>query len=723
MENKLNYTLVLDESGQFIEREGSTLPAIVAGYLVKDVDVSPLWANDLFVSAKNMDCRKFSSIEVNMFHAMEDTTDIKRSYIVSLLETMAKKGIQFIVFQNEKGLNIHKPELTYLNVFTEGVVSLIRELLLKNQDVKIHLKVLFAGRTDISKLKENGVEKYIDSEEYLDRLEEKVAYNFSKISQEEKKRFSYTLVMGNARRNKEIMLADAICFAFRGGLNYFADDLRLRIDKLEKLVFKVNKYEKWELVTDYLISGRIADAVYAWYTDYDDKDLMKYEKLFEENIVKALHNIGPRGCELQYNILSFMIGALIDDRKYALADKFLSNLTKDFFKLLKDNEFVSYRFFFDIRFWELTIATHEGATIRSQDIINECRRILKKCTIATENLDYFINYKIREVEHWKNVFAFEIAIDELNKLEKIQNEIVTVLANLNEEEHGGINIHSDTLAKIWGSRTLARAYYIKNEPSIYDIAKKDSDNAINQFNSFVDKARQFQVRSYLESESGHYALAYKALMSAFDIKITDVKWSPDKLVAKIWNIDKETGRKDIFGLMHYTNLMAKAKGSVIKADIELADDMYNALQDEKYGLLKDIKNLGTQYPLFIVQWHIATYLALNGDDCRNKAAGFYEAAQKGMELHKNNLTNYASYAAMLAERIVLLRPQNKNFERYISLITEVLDVLKDPISPETIRSYFKDWDIDVFNEIYRPDATGDKAVKKVIDWYKAIPIL
>lgn len=708
----MRYTLLLDESGQFIERDNNTEPAIIAGYLVAGIDVSEQWAERQLAAVKRHDSA-FAAVDIEHFHAMENINDITCQYITALLGLLAERQTRFIVFQNERGRNVYNSDVTYLNVFAEGIVTLIRNLLVENSgEERISLDIIYAGRNDMAAFSETGERVYLDKDEYVKRLKEKIDLSFAKLAQADKKRFTYSLTMKNARTYKPLMLADAICFAFRGGKQRFSAELQGRIDALDKTVFCVNNSEKWELINDYLIANRAADAIYLWYTNYDDKELMSQKERFETNIAKVLKNIDFKGRKLQYNILSFMIGALIEGRNFEVVDKFLDNLVYDFFEVLDEHALTSYELYFDIKFWRLTSATHQGNTAVSDRYISECRDILKKLVITAENLDYYILYKIREIEHLKNIFAFDEAISELDKLEKIQMNLVHVLAQVNESEHGGVNIQSDTLAKIWGSRAITRAYFVKNQPSCYRDGIVDSDNAIEQFTTDSDRGRQYQVRAYLETEAGQYENAYRALLKAFKLEETE----ESGLLVAIWGNPDQERPNNIFGLMHYTNLMAKAAASDALGLKTMAYRMFDVLKEYQ----DRIKQLSPMYPNFIVQWRIATYLAMLGKD---GADDFYDIAKAGLSCNQTDLTNYTSYAVMLTERLHLLQPIDGKFEQCIAELQDALKIIQQKETPKEMRAYFIGWDIEKIRKAFHRDATSTKEKNEMIAKYKAVPIL
>lgn len=719
--DRIKYNLFLDESGRFYEKENG-IPAIVAGYLVCGDIVDGKWAHNFLNNHKRSNA-KFNSINVDLFHSMEDTDDVKREYIVSLLEKVASDKINFVVFENARLLNVVKPELTYLNVFSEGVACLIRHLLTENPDSAISLNICAASRLDYAEFMKTDKPVSINVEEYKERLLEKIELQFAKLPVEERKRFSCSIKLDNALSNAALMIADAVCFAYRGGVPYFNASLLHRISLLPCNRYSVNRLPKWDELENYFYNYRVSDAIYLWYTNYTDEELMSLKEEFNKRIVSSIKKLGFKGRSLQYSILSYMIGALVDDRKFNVANMLLDNMRIDLFPLLESNGLADYDFFFDVMYYRLTVATHQGDTMMSQNCIDECRNLRKNIVVTTEKLDYFIGYRLREIEHLKNIYAFEEAVKELEILKVLQQNVATLMAHVNEESSLGVNIHSNTLARILGSRVLARAYNVKNKinEGWYELARDDSNAAIEQFTYDMDKNRQYQSRCLLECESGHVLEAYKWLALSYRISTVD---KVENLFNSILGQGPNSG--NIFGLMHYMNVMAAAVKSGNKNEKELGLAMFDALSKDK-DILAKLMSVD-EYPGFIIQWRIGSTMLRLGEYVKlNKSRDFYSQALKYSCDNKRNLTNFATGLAIQMEWLALSKHVQKDYIQRIEKLIGDIDFFKKTDAPATMKCYFDEWETllgDLVNYIHESQIEKIELIKSIMmERAMSVPVL
>ena len=140
------FELYLDESGQFKERGKYGHPSIVAGYLMHK-KCSEAWAENIFAKVQDKNS-SFSKIDIKHFHAMEADQALIPEFNVCLLEALQNGGAEMVVFKNARGNDIVNSDITYLNVFDEGIFRLMYDLLVRFTG-DIRLSITYAKRLQV----------------------------------------------------------------------------------------------------------------------------------------------------------------------------------------------------------------------------------------------------------------------------------------------------------------------------------------------------------------------------------------------------------------------------------------------------------------------------------------------------------------------------------------------------------------------------------------------
>ena len=171
-------------------------------------------------------------------------------------------------------------DVTYLNVLADGIIALLR-VLLKGTDDDISLHVFYAQRTNVTEFERSNHRSPIDEEEYAERINERLALLITKLPTTEKKRIGRRVTLGRAVaiQNALLMLADAVCFALRGGKDLLNTEQKARIRDLPQLAFSVLEKETWETIQDCILQNHYAEAIFLWYGGYR-KDLSRYQEEF-----------------------------------------------------------------------------------------------------------------------------------------------------------------------------------------------------------------------------------------------------------------------------------------------------------------------------------------------------------------------------------------------------------------------------------------------------------
>ena len=669
------YHLYLDESGTFDERAKNSAPSIVAGFLTER-SCTEAQAADLLNATKNSS-ESFASIDVNHFHAMNIADPALYEFITVLLENMSRKNYRLVVFKSDKGYVGVNSDVTYLNVFAEGIVNLLEHLLAQTTD-KVVLNVCYATRLNVAERDLYGIYMSINEKSYLERIEERIDWRMLRLKDSERARVTKTFSSAKADYFAPLMLADAVCFALRGGKNNFTAEQRSRIKNLPTLKFQLTEKILWRDIQNALIEERIGEAIYSWYVRGTPTLLEEYGDFFKESVVKKLREADSASRKFQYDTLAQLIGNLVNSRdsrrEFETVKNLVAALDKDFFPLIEANNFEAQELIFDTHFQRLTVATHEGNTLDEQREIELCRNILPNLPATCETLDYFLKYKLRETEYLKNIYDFEGAITELDRLEKILSSTVDLLQMIDELESFSKNIRSTTLGKVIGSRAAAKIYLATTSPSLIRSAREDSDRAIEQFTAESDKLRQFQMRSMLETRAENFRESLLWLCRAFNL---DESSTPDKVLAAI---KKSAGDGKKFGLLHFANLMAAA----MEAERSLGREMFEAwIKQNADELLTD----DTAYPVPLILWRSGKCRALQRSKTAKK---FYDDATRLLLAKPENFTLFSEGLLVEADQFVTLEEGNNlKFLKKIQADYQKFSAL--PLPP-TMRKAFAEWE-------------------------------
>lgn len=629
------YYVYLDESGQFIETTKNGNVSIIAGFLSSDSSCTESRAEKFLADVKKTNT-DFAGINIAPFHAMEETDNHTPQFIVELMEHMAKQKIDFVVLKSQRHYHIVNSDTTYLNVFAEGIVNLAKDMLSKTTD-NVTLNVVYAKRVDMKKYHASGNKNTIKEKEYTDRIEERIALRMAQLKNNQRDRIKINLSAGSARKSKALMLADAVCYAFRGGKDYFNQNQKSRIKNLPCHKFSLMEKISWDSIQNALIDNRLAEALYSVYGFGMPSLSEEYMEIFEDALINKLKEIGASGRKLQYDTVSQIISSLVDRRDYDETIYFIDALEEKFFPLLKKENLYSTEFYFDVHFYKLTVLTHKSHTLKEQEEIDICRKILPSLPATCETLDYYLKYKLREVEHLKNIYAFENALNGLDNLENILSNMVDLVQMLDGLGEFGKNISSTTLGKVIGSRTATKIYLSYTDRNYIASARKDSDTAIKNFTSKSDKARQYQTRAMLETVAEKFSDALEWLGKAFDL---EENVTAEKVLKSIINFQ---GLK-IFGFLHYVNLMSAA----ITAGHPIGKSMYDAWINQN---AESTLPTNMEYPMPLIYHQIGKCRALQGN---KNALKYYDEAIKKSLADSEDLTSYAAGLLIEADRFLML---------------------------------------------------------------------
>lgn len=679
-----NYYLYLDESGQF---KNNGQQSMVGGYLMKG-KISEHAAAQMLDAVKASD-EAFAGVSTHPFHAMVDAQNhvpgIPRYITVLLQKLSADRHARLVAFEKQPDHFIVDSDKTYLDVFASGVHALLQTLLREMQRdmAPFQLHILYAHRRDVTFSENQRVDTSIWSEEYRQRIEERIGLLLAKLPRVDRKRIqSVELKTAGGDEHSCLMLADAVCFALCGGKDNFSPLQSGILASLPTLSYSVPEKATWEMLQDCFVQNRMADAILLWCGLYG-KDLGCRKREFHRTLVHYFEGADSRERAITGSIISAYFQQLLSMRRYDAANELFDALMRDFFPLMEQNGIALDSMKFDLHFYRLTTATHQGNTQASAQEMEVCRALLKHLPKTFETLDYYLDYKLREIEHWKNVYAFDRAVQELKQHRECMENLLNVLGDVGDLGDYGADVKSNTLGKIYGSLLQTWTFLGLRDAAALENARKAFDLAMAQFTDARDQQRECQYRVATEIAAGRYDDAFGCLCRAAGL---EENATPEEVLAAILAMRGSNNR--LFALLHYAHLMDDA----LRSSHALGRQLYDAWQQAS-GAVSELFPTDTddkdKYPRSIILWHFGAACAQIGD---RSAKNYYERAIAASlpartDGYATCLPNVATALAMELDRIALLTDDRA---RYAKALAKHLTVFLD-IAPQSMRQWFEDF--------------------------------
>lgn len=670
------YELWLDESGSFDKDDiKNESPSLVGGILITKGILDEYGVKRI--------------LKQEYVHSVEMKGEEYGDYAIDVLNNSIEKGADFVIFENEERINILNGDTTYLNIISEGIIQLLQYLSLKEEHVELDILIAVRKVVDSSM---DASRHVIQSQEYIDRLKEKIIIGMARRSLKSIGNSKWNVKFASARVDARLMLADVVCHSwFRRNSRKFNEENRKVLLKLYKPQYYFTAFERATsaYVNRLLSEGNIGDAIFELYTVNDEK----LKEHFLDTILTRLSISDEITRKVQLmNLVNKIQVLIILDRNLEKSREILEDIQYEFIEQIKAKEINANYFVFDIYLLLLTVAEHQGDTLTENRQINLCSSIISNMTKRWESLDYFYLLKIRQAVHQNNIYDYLGCIENMNSIEKLIDETMG-LYSLTEEFSTLCNeIVSDIKGKVLGTRLQSRAFLIRIDKGQIELARKDSDRAIEQFEFEMDKSRQYQYRCQIECEAREFIESIKWLYKSVGLTLNESN-NFDELAEKIKSLNKISA---VFTTMHYLRILSEAS---ISGEISLAEMLYSSWNKAKLEELKIIKEFTYEHPYQIIYWKIGTYLLIKGSV--KSGLGKYKIAinicnknPKFLTLRSIGLGIQAELAALLCK---LGDKYSKEYkEAYNNLIKDYNNFIASEL-PESMKIYFMCWREDLEN--------------------------
>ena len=572
----IEFELWLDESGDFENDEAKIHrgepPSLIGGLLVEKGTFSDR-AIDAIIPEGSTHSTTWSTEEkLKRFDRIEQ-------------KLHAGKNNRFVFFTNREGIMVIDNNLTYQNVIIEGILQLVKELM-KKYGYDMRLTVVIANRVDTTTGKDKS-DSVVPIEQYERRFKERLIMESLQLGIRNE---SCRLTKASARNDKRLMLADIVCNVFyTKNRSRFSDTERKHIEEktADALTFTVFESAIKKQYDRILLDGRTGEAI-AYICFYADNAMLRNAfRELKDAFAKRKYDF-----RTQHNFVSAYVEYYIRFNDFAAGNRLIDNLLHFYVPLLKSlNEQAAASYELDLKLYKATILTHMGDTDETETVIDECYVLAGKLPDSLEKIEKLIKLDNRRIIGKVNLFDFETALSDADRLVRRCEEIKELLAVATDSE----SVMYDEYGKALGTRVQIRTRLCKGKQDSYLPAVEDSDRAMNEFLDPADKARQFLYRAHLETECGHFDDALNWIKKAADVQENASVKTLAQQLGKDW--------KNRFIIEEYVRLMALSADS--PSFSKTAEEMFNCVQNVPFTGPEDEMD----HPVEIIFWKFASYYA------------------------------------------------------------------------------------------------------------------
>ncbi|WP_077619728.1 hypothetical protein [Bacillus sinesaloumensis] len=688
------FYLLLDESGDFIkDLNGKEVPSIVGGLLFSpDKGLSLKGISDIFIKS----CTKHS-LDSEHFHSTELPKDTFSNFAIDLLTDLKANGASYVIFENVERVKIVDASTTYINILSEGLIQLFQTLSTTEESVEIEI-IAALRMKPISGVDGKTYLREIPIDDYQVRLEEKLAIGLARRNLASSiHNWKWTFSIGSARRDNHLKVADTICHSyFRKDRKFTSEQQAVLLDLFgHDYLFTLFDHESSISIKRLLSNGMVGMAVFEWVVA-DRFSSRKDHSQFHENefldlILTRLQQLPHHARKAEFQVFLTTLQNLNHvERDFTKAKETLEKVTTSLIPKMKERGITAHLFYLDAYLSLFTTATHQGHIRLAEEQIENIREVLPELGKKWENIDYVIDFMLREAVHDLNKYDFDRVIENMAKVEEFITQMISILPIAGEIPYfQQDDLYSDLLGKTLGNRLQAhfmRAASSDTPLEDYENAIRDSDSAFQQFKEEHHLHRQYQYRAQIECNRGNVESSFEYLCRSYGLPTTT---SFDEFLNFIV---KQPKASFLFGLMHYTRLMAAT------SDVHpYADEMYKALLATNMLKNKYVTSEDNFHPLQIINWKIGCYLAKN--ESYSAAQPYYQKAISICNADSECLTLRSIGIGISFEQASFLlaggKKTQKEAKNAMKSALKIYDRFIEESLPSSMEDFFASWKSDL----------------------------
>ena len=620
------YELYLDESGDFEDRDlrkGWT-PSFVGGILCPSEVISQ---------------DKIDELIKKPIHAMEA---YDKEQFLGIIESLLLMGGRIVLFENNERVRILDGDTTYLNIITEGLTKLLRDLHNENPEANIEINILIATRQN-SEEREKGNLIRIMEKEYLRRFEESM---YASLGRNKIDHVSFSISFANAKRDKRLMFADIICNTWltrKAKIKFNAED-RARIASLyaDSVHYEVYEDPDAGYIRRLISENRIGEAIAQLCTHSKIKRAVLDVR---DILLDRILNEYPRDREIYFQYMSLKIGQFNRRRDYLAGIQFAKQYKElvltPLFETKEVRNSAEY-WTFDTDFYLLTMYDHIGNADMCTEYANRCNEHIDVVSHSWEHMDYYFNFRIRELNRMIGRFEFENVIAKTQPLIEALQAAKKLFSTISPKSDSDQVQKSDLLGKVYGIRLEAYTNLLYDHPEYFRQALDTSNLALEEFTKAFDLHRQYQYRCLMFTTAGKEREALDSLLNAYDMTLSDGVFS--QFIEKTFSVGTKA---DVFALFHYTNVMLLLK----QKEDPLADQMFRGITAHPRFVNETKKITEDDYPWNLIFWNLGRYYRYVENESET-AKRYITKAILLTTKHKKEKTMFSFAVCMAAEQLI-----------------------------------------------------------------------
>ncbi|MDR7074723.1 hypothetical protein [Fictibacillus barbaricus] len=666
----------LDESGNFNDENNNRVPSLVGGVVLKGRPFTEICAREILGTTKPL-------------HAAELYEKDLETLVNTAIDKMNSLGIIPIVFENRERVSIIDPQTTYLSVFAEGIMQLISDLNLDEDNLIFDLYI--ARRM----YKKDMILTRMKDEEYISRLMERISLlkiknpNLNKFNN-----YKINIQIGSAREDRRLMVADLVCHAWyskRYKLSQKSQDKLERI--LEGKVYTILEPGGIASIKQKIKLKALGEGLFEWIGHYHElkqsnngtKENTSKLLSLKDSLNSKLEKLNRSEKNMQLNILANYIKALVNyNKQFDLAIPYLKIFFEEIVPSLNDKNVDTLRIEAEAHFSLLTTAANLGNVSLVNKEINELELLIRNLSKRWENLDFISEYYIRKGAYLYSVHDYKNSIILMDKLEEMVSGIAEISSSILTDEFktGGGTINSILLGKVYGVRSQAYLRLSMEDVNYLTKAEQDCYKALKQFDAESDKTRQFQTLAQINSRKKMYLLAEKYIAESIQLP---KQASSEAIVKKILLLPLQ---QQSFIWMHYLAILAE---SMINGEVIFASERFELIKKSIDIHMFD----NNTYPNNIILFNYAICQIYIGE--YNQGISNFE---KAIKISFNNIENVLMInlgLSTIAKFLIVLNKNNKLTDKtlnsYIKVVTTILKRIDNNDEfPEGIKNRLSMWD-------------------------------
>lgn len=584
----VEYDLYVDESGDFMET--STNPRERAQSKSKKAR-APSQLGGLLVPRGDIDSQVKQMLRTAKTKAQLPLKEPIHAWKVSSgypYEAMASVIINAVSRQsswqpvrlvNQEKVSYGNRVSTYTNLVAELMFRIFEEKSRQAPGCRTAISVFAASwvyhNLDVP---DDQVEHTLKAHEYEKKIREYLAFaNVRRgLAKIQKDWLFQTLKIKSPRDVEALQVCDVLSNASLKNFNRLKRQVRLA-NRLEKLFgeydFTLTTRELFErvdeLVKEYSLGMAIIilaeSLVHAPHATTQDQE---FAGKLEERLNKIIERLGRmdfRGRDPQLALLAGWLDQLVGqqrllDKGYEIAHWLLEHVEAPLRQRLashKDTATIDW-FAYSLRRWALTACNHKGILIPGQAEVEAMSALQPSVATQWEQIPLVMDGLIAQAVHYTDCFEFDQASERMRFVTESLKMQQSRFHDFMRADFP-VKLRFDLRARALGTLVQSEIFAGATDPARLDLARKANGDAIAEFTSFSDRARQYQYRCQLETVARDYPMARKYLVKSLERTDADPNdYSHKRIADLVSDLRTDPEWKYEFTLLHWLRIGSSA---------------------------------------------------------------------------------------------------------------------------------------------------------------------